>query len=227
MSIYDSTNDEFFLKKLKEFESLLWYVAKRFEIPGVLSKEDLYQEGLITLDFALEQNWEYHPDTPEFNRMFKSRLYHAMSAQLRFHKQRCRDWRNELRDSVTSYEDSEGSLLDNLQQSTFRSPDYRLENDSVKMFFVALESRIEDAASNGSIWGGSADDALTIFRMISDPNFEVPQSVVDMYERFPSRLTNTILSEVLGWNVMRVRRAVSKLRKHAKELSIDYGIVVP
>jgi RNA polymerase sigma factor (sigma-70 family) len=222
-SVFDSEKDEYFVLKLREFEPLLWYAANRFEIPGVLWKEDLYQEGLLALEESLDQCVD-HPETLQFTRYFKSYLFHRMSDCLRRHKRHCRDWRREVREVLGDSEDPEVNPLARVPQDTYPSPDYALEMEAVRKYLEAVTNDLERAAREGSIWGNSAEDALELVKILTDPDLEVPEEVHALYERVPAHLSHTILAEITGWDAMKVRRALRRLRKHAISLAAAYGV---
>ena len=223
-SIYDTYDDENFLKKLAEFEPLIWYAAKRYEVRGRLPAEDLYQEGLLALDDTLEQHWQHDPESHEFNRAFKSRLWHRMSHCLRHHNTESRDWKKEVR-SFVNEEGDEISPLENVPQTTFPDPDITLRVRDVLRYLHAIKEDLIDQALKASIWGNSADDALQILQIIMASDDEIPDSMRDMYERIPSRLTKTVLVELTGWDIMKVRRGLNRLRTTAKKLAPSYGIL--
>jgi len=228
-SVFDATPNEFFAKKLIDFEPLLRYAAKRFEIQGVLSREDLYQEGLVALITTFEEHWEVHPDSDSFERSFKSRLFNSMSNCLRKHKTQSRDWKKELRDVISekSGSDKDFSPLNSIPQTTFPSPDYALEIEDIDRYLDALENDLSVASIRGQMWGNTAEDALEIFKLVTDPNLDVPDEVKECYERLPRGLSNAIIAELTGWDLMKVRRAISRMRKHARRLAPDYGIHPP
>jgi len=225
-SIYDSVPDEFFLKKVDEFEPLLWYAAKRFEIPGVLLPEDLYQEGLIALEETFDNHWTCDPDSYDFTRAFKSRLFHRMSEVLRRHKTESRDWRKELHATLDN--DDENEVLGKIPQTTFPSPDHLLAMRDLSRYLEAIEAELKQAAIDGPLFSTIADDALELLRILVDPDFELPEHIKSCYERLPSSgLSNSILAELTGWDIMHVRRALKRLRKHAAKLASQFGLVIP
>ena len=224
MGIY--TDDEF-EEKVAQFEPLLWYAAKRLEIPGVLPKEDLYQEGLRALDATFEEHFEYDPDSEEFTRAFKSRLFHRISHCLRKHKTGSRDWRKEVHDSISSFSEEGDSIFDRISQTVFPPPDYLLELEDLHSYLDALEVDLKDASLDGPLWGNSAEDALEVLRLVTDPDYDIPDEVKMLYERIPSKITNPLIADIKGWDLMKVRRAISRLRKHARLLAPYYGITPP
>jgi len=230
-SIYDVEPDETFIRKLREYEPLLWAAAKRFEIKGVLLPEDLYQEGMIALEQTFEEHWKTDPDSPDFTRSFKSRLFHRMSDVLRRHKTQSRDWRREVRDgarlSPDATTDPDVPVCDRLPQSVFPPPDSSLELRDLKRFVKTLEADLKEASLNGPLWGSSADDALEVLRLVVDDGLEIPDEIREAYERMPSRMTNMVLAEITGWDVMKVRRALKRLRKHARQLAGSFGLQPP
>lgn len=225
-SIYDSVEGEYLLKKIEEFDKLLWFAAKRFAISGVLLPEDLYQEGLIALDESLEEDWQHHPDTKEFERSFKSRLFHRMSHCLRWYKQDCRDWRKEVHEVINNFEDEDegSSLLERVEQNMFPSPDTSCEIRDLYHFLESVRDRLDDISINGSLWNNSADDALEILDLIMDPI--IPDNICQMYERVPGHLSNALLAEVTGWDIMKVRRAIKRLREIASDIAPNFDIEV-
>ncbi len=229
-SIFDETPNEFFEKKVIEYEPLLWYAARRFEIPGILPREDLYQEGLIVLDELLTETIVNHPDSGDFTRSFKTRLFHRMSEKLKPHKTQKRDWKKELRDLLFKDErDNDGtvSIFNRIPQSTFPSPDHLSELLALQQYLDALESDLKQASLTGQLWGNSADDALEVLHLVIDPDLKIPKEISSIYERFPTALTKPLLSELTGWDRNKVRRALRRLRKHARELAPKFGIEVP
>jgi len=215
-----------FVETLRTFEPLIWYAANRYEIPGVLLPEDLYQEGLIALEDALVEHWDHPPDSEEFARAFKSRLFHRVHDVLKRHKTQSRDWRKEVR-ALLDEDDEDDGIVARLRQSTFPPPDRGLELRDLTRFLERLRDDLKQASLEGSLWGNSADDALEILEIVSDDEYEIPKHIRDLYERMPTHMTNAILGEITGWDRMKVRRALKRLRKHARTIARQFGYQIP
>lgn len=226
-SIYDTYDDEYLIKKLKTFEKLIWFAAKRFSIPGVLQPDDLYQEGLIALEETLAESLD-HPDSAEFSRTFKSRLFHKILHILRRHKTASRDWRLEVRDVLNASEDGTlTSIFDTIPADDNSNPEYIVSNNQLSEFVIDLRRELKKESVKGSIFGNSYDDALEVLDIVInyDP-MTVPEEVVLTYERVPGHLSSAMISEITGWDIMKVRRALSKLRKEAAKICPKYGIIL-
>lgn len=227
-SIYDTEPDEHFYQKVTEFDSLLWYAAKRFEIKGVLHCEDLYQEGLVALEETFDNHWTRHPDSPEFTRAFKSRLFHRMSEVLRRCKTQSRDWRKELHSLLDpDSEDDTRDILNQIPQTTFPPPDRGLELEGLQKYRTAIEDSLRVAARSKPCFSTLEEDAIELLHLVTDPDYEVPDALKIFYERVPSEgFSNAILAEITGWDVMHVRRALKRLRLHARQLATEYGLTI-
>lgn len=79
---------------------LIFKGALSYQIPGRLDPEDLVQEGLILLheticDTVLKQEW-WEVDSYEFEKYFKSALYHRFVDRQRIHQSKKRNYRSEV-----------------------------------------------------------------------------------------------------------------------------------
>lgn len=225
-SIYDTGQGESFLRKVGEYEPLLHYAAKRFEIPGVLNWEDLYQEGMIALEETFDYHWTRDPDSEEFTKAFKSRLFHRMHEVLRKYKTQSRDWRKELHATLDM--DDEDDIFNKIPQRTFPPPDHNLHVQDLNKYVGELQESLREASRKAVGYSTFFVDAIELLNLITDPNLELPEDITDCYDRVPTEgFSNTILAELTGWDVMHVRRAMKRLRRHARVLSEKYGFSIP
>ena len=99
--MFDMIND--FSRVADRWYSLIFKGALAYSIPGRLDPEDLVQEGLILLHETItsmvieQERWEV--DSFEFEKYFKSSLYHRFVDKQRVHQSKKRNYRNEVHES--------------------------------------------------------------------------------------------------------------------------------
>lgn len=219
----DSEYEDCLRRKEKDFRSLLRFAAKRYEIKGILPFEDLYQEGLIALHDTLEYHWDMDPDSDNFSRAFRYRLFHRLAKELRRYRTKSRDYK--CCESLSSEDESSIPRFKNKLVDYVNTPDRSLEVSALRKYISALEDDLERASLTGSIWGNSADDGLEIFRLFKD--YDGPLGDDVSYERVHRRMNNPAICRITGMDLMKVRRALRRLRKHAMTLAPQYGVDVP
>ncbi len=252
-----------FTRKLKEYESLIRYASRRYQIRGVLDPDDLYQEGLLILDKMLrpgvhDYEHEFDPDSVDFRKMFKTELWHGLWKVLQKCKAQKRDWKKIVHkdysqleknasrsgrcgaptddqvglDLVGSLSDasyvggsSDRSLSDKLAGDVFShglNPEQQLEAreyiEDLDEFIDTLICRLDDEARvvlsellYPRDWDEIPDDCKT-------------NGYEDEYWRVPKRVPQHVLARMLDWPLIRVRRSISRIRKHAAAIGEELNM---
>jgi len=220
-----SSYSEEYLRKLREFDRLIRYAAFRYRIPGVLDSEDLYQEGLIILD-KMFRKYNFHPDSDDFRKMFKTELWHGLWHVLQKYKQSKRDWRRVLNKDLSTLElasdEESGNLHSDALHAFASSPEDHVRetqtNESLSLFLDTLVARLDDEAR-------VVLSELLYPRSWSEiPEESKKNSSDDIYWRCPKkRIPRHILASILGFPKIRVRRAIKRIRSAALEVSTELG----
>lgn len=245
--------DEVFLQKLQEFESLIRYASNRYHIPGVLDPEDLYQEGLLILDKVvtdeLANEWvlasrrsgaRIHVDkladrTADFRKMFKTELWHGLWHVLQKFKTKKRDWRKL---EQNDFSDINRSVSEDYpwDRSLTRSASVKAEDiSSVGLDpeqIVELAEKLQEVDSFLDILINRLDDeARVVLHELLYPRSwdEIPKVLRtngydDEYWRVPKKIPQHVLARMLGWSLIRVRRAISRIRKQATVVGDELGL---
>lgn len=216
-----------FRQQLKKYQSFISGVSRRFEIRGLLSQEDLFQEGLITLHISIEES-EHPLDTEEFARYFRSKLYYAMRYQLRYYRAKSRDWTHAVRQStvdwVSARDDDDTKFDVVIRESAYSNlVDVEIEAllDRRSFPFDKFIDELKNVLRNSM----QSTDALKLLDFFLNPDYEIPENVRKMYNRIPSnKYAERLLSRVLNWDRNRLRRAKERLREAVRELmQVHYG----
>lgn len=208
-----------FNEKVQEYNRLIWYAARRYRIQGVLDPEDLYQEGLIILD-KMFREYDFHPDSPDFRKMFKTELWHGLHHVLQRHKAEKRDHRNTVlgEDVSELIESSEGDMWDRPRPETPEQKIFAgLEIERVDEFIETLYQQLD--------W-----EAQVVLREIINPRSweEIPESCrttkndEPVWRKF-KQIPQHVIANILDWPLIAVRRAIKRIRKTAKLLARDSG----
>lgn len=223
---------EIFTEKRKEFSGLIRYAAKRYQIPGLLDKEDLQQEALIILDEFVKSD-RFHPDTDDFRKMFKTTLWHGLSNVLRAHKTQKRDYRKKLHQDFSELEQ---------RMSDFEGTNLRIALDlgfgealsiqaNPEEFSIAMEKIAELDMFLKQLEGILDKDAKVVLQEILVPRSwdEIPEyckvnTSGDEYWRTPrKKVPQQVIARYLDWPLIRVKRAIKRIRRKATEIESSIG----
>lgn len=202
-----------FATKLKQFDGLIRYAARRCRTPAI-DADDLYQEGTIILDNMLDK-YEFDPASDDFDRMFKTELWHGLVDALRKTKAKKRDFRS------TSY-------LEDIEADDYsvvvggKSPEDILSEKEVAIRVGEFLDKLIAALDYDSV--------LVLGELVSPTSWdELPRDVkslsdYDLYERVPSKVPNYIRAEVLGMSPTKFKRTIRKIRSRASQVLKAYPI---
>lgn len=187
------------------YNKLIKYAAKRYEIRGILDKEDLYQEGLAALHISIEK----YKDKPDFSKSFKSHLFYVMSNTRNMYFTKARE------STVTNRLFSESSIIDSV--SGEETTDILSRTIDLNKFKKELIDKLRNNKRK------VAKYALDILNIITDDDFTIPDSVRQLYKRIPNRITDEIISNVTGYDINKVKKGIKFLREETMKLAKKYG----
>lgn len=219
-----------FLKKKDHFERLIQFCAKRLHIPGVLDQEDLYQEGLLILN-AMFVKYDVSPDSEDFNKLFKTELWHRLTNITLFYKRSKRDYRK-IDHSVKTKADREDSdfegrnpmylkFLEDLHDEGLTPEDAAIENQESVMCEEVLDmlnERLDD------------ESLEVLFELVVPRDAdEIPLDAMttqrgDAYWRRPRKsIPKHTLARMLGMPSIRIRRAIKRIKVAVLEVADELG----
>lgn len=220
-----------FLRKLKEFEGLLRFAAQRYSINGVVEPDDLYQEGCVLLDTMI-RNGVFEPDSEDFRKMFKTRLWHELWRFPRAAKSQKRDYRKNLSFDVSpTLQDLMTEQVDCTQSDpgTF-DPEKALgtETTSPEITVLVHEESVRTSKFLDELRSRLDADACRVFQELVSPRTweDIPQQYRetvwgDGYFRLPRRIPHRVLADTFDWPMSRFRHALRRIRRVAKELAVE------
>lgn len=223
MGAYNST----FLRKLREFDTLIKFASRRYRIPGVLDPEDLYQEGLMILDSVFRDieigKYSFDPDSPDFRKVFKTELWHGLWKVLQHHKAQKRDFKRTLPGDISETEDY---LADE-----FELPDFLISPSPEARVLRGEEKRkAEDFLHQLSLCLDEEENQLLTELTKQRKWDEIPEehlrnTMGDKYWRVQKkRVPQNVIANILGWSVIRVRRTIKRIRRQAMVLAKEKGV---
>lgn len=198
-------------EKIQEFNGVMLAASSRYEIPGVLDAEDLYQEALHILDMMFV-SYDFSPDSDDFRKMFKTHLWHELSTLCQRENYQKRDWKSKISEQ-TSLEDGVGSLWDVIPGDTLPADIYIEYKESA--------SRVEAFLSDMNFI--LDEDGKVLFNELLDPSPLDPNIVKD-YKRVPKKRSSTILSRQLGWTKYKVTKYLDQIKKYTHNCAVLHGI---
>ncbi len=235
----DPVGDDLFLRKLKEYEGLIRYASQRYRVPGVLEAEDLFQEGLCILN-EMFGKYSFEPDSVDFRKMFKTELWHGLWKVLQKHKTQKRDWKRKLNADFSDLEriisndfrgarDLSTSYVGHVGQDKIFKPDafqstgdpeqdliLQQQQDIIEGFVDALIEKLDD-------------DARIVLHELLYPRdwedipdeFKITGEWSDIYWRRPKKVPQHVVAKLLGWPLIKVRRAIKRIRREAVAVGAD------
>lgn len=215
---------ELFLRKVEEWEGLIRFASHRYRIPGVLEPDDLYQEGLMILD-DMFRKYDFEPDSDDFRKMFKTELWHGLWHVLQKYKTIKRDWRKVTPKDFADIErdlasgEADGLPLDRVTCTFTPEEAYEIKEstENTERFIEMLVDRLDDEARvvlSELIYPRTWDEIPDKYKCTGND---------EVYWRVPKKVPQHVLADLLGWPLIRVRRAITRIRKHAKALGVEVG----
>lgn len=211
-------NAAVYQQKLKEYESLMRYAARRYRIQGVLDPDDLYQEACVIL-YRMFLKYDFDENSVDFRKMFKTELWHGLSKVLHRFKTKKRDHTKPVRGNAETLE-NEG-LVSFCDQGHPSPEDQVIQNESVAevdKFLETLIMRLDD-------------EALVVLYELLYPRswLDVPDSYKanvfdDKYWRAPKKVPQHVVAGVLGLPLIRVRRTIKRIRREAVRVGEELGL---
>ncbi len=214
-----------FESKLKEFENLIWYVARRYHIAGVLDVEDLFQEGLLILDSMFDK-YSCHPDSVDFRKLFKTELWHGLSKALRKHKTQKRDYR-----IAESFESIIFAEPDSTTRAVgYKEQDLNLECESSESSYLENQEHQEIIDLVSKLFSRLNEDEQTVLDLLInpmdwdeiDPSFQTTMDGLEYY-RVPVNPPQHSIAGTLGWSLTYYKQTLLSVRKSVKLVSKEYG----
>lgn len=227
-----TSREDVFLKKVKEYDSLIRYAAKRYKISGVVDPDDLYQEGLFILDECVRKS-SFEPDSSDFRKMFKTKLWHGLGKAIHKRKAKKRTWKKILNEDFSQLErlvsrshdyssSSElGASVEDFYSAKLnpeQSLELREEVNEVDKFLELLVDRLDD------------DARIVLYELLYPREWsDIPEDCIanafgDEYWRVPKKIPKAVIARAMDWPLTKFRRAVSRVRKQSKILGEELGI---
>lgn len=213
-----------FIRKLQEWEGLIKFASRRYSVPGVLDPEDLYQESLIILD-NMFRKYDFEPDSDDFRKMFKTELWHGLWHVLQRTKASKRDWKRLVPKDYSDMENESTCGDRDVAPGHVMSTDNpelayaeKEAHEAVDKLIDLLVERLDDEAKvilNEMLHPRSWDDIPEEFKFTGRE---------EVYWRTPKHIPQHTIAEVLGWPLIRVRRAAKRVRRQAKALGEELGL---
>jgi len=175
--------------------------------------------------------YDFDPESDDFRKMFKTELWHGLWKVLQKFKTQKRDWKRLVQ---KDYSDLESRAASDSWASDPGDPDVGEEILSGKLTpFQRLET-LEDISELDEFIDTLVhrldDEARVLLSEILYPRSwdEIPQEyktngTEDEYWRVPKKIPQHVIARMLGWPLIRVRRALSRIRKQAAALGEEQG----
>lgn len=204
-----------FLFRYSTLEPVIWSCAKSYEIEGVLSTEDLYQEGLIELNKTISLDFYKNLPRDQFSSYFRVRLSSKFRRLLAYHTRKKRDWRSTVSLETNSHStrstyssDSDAFDYDydvsQVEGDDKRTPETELEDKQKEKeldeFIEAVRCALDTEAREvfDCIWKG-----------------EIPDDIKDQYIRVPDHMSVTVIAKIFGWNREKAWCVINRIRRLA------------
>lgn len=209
--------DDLFQQRLTQFEALVIHASRDCARPVAGAEaEDLYQEALLVLDQCVKE-YSYLPDA-DWERVFKTALWHKMVSCVRTAEASKRDWRRVATPSHYRVGSSGGEagpedLLDCLTNvpSTFPLAEDELiareDEERFDSFVTELLARISEA------------EQILLFELLYPRDLSADVKI--LYARLPKRQSTYLLARLLGWPREQVRKVLLRLRVNATHLAAE------
>lgn len=211
-----------FLARLQDLESTIWKFATRYEIPGVVLAEDLYQEGLIELDSSCKLYPDFEPKL--FKQYYTVRLRSRLTNVVRYNTSSCRDWRKTI---------WIGSLEQDISESNIRSirvlkeigigkhlvdhlVDALQDLNTPETEFTHQRKLVEAKQFIAEVSVGLDEEARKVFFYILLG--EIPDAIKHQFQRVPGRISVATLCKIFDCTPRHIRTVLQHIRKQAKRI---------
>jgi len=218
-----------FTRKLSEYENLIRYASRRYRIRGVLEPEDLYQEGLMILD-SMFHKYDFDPDSVDFRKMFKTELWHGLWHVLKLHKTQKR---HHTKLHPDDYADLEKKAAHSGMSNLPGDPSvFCASSDPEESYSLVEEERVVESFVDKLVDRLDAEAQLVLNELVYPREWEEIPDYCKMtqdlmlYERVPSRIPNHVIAELLDIPIIRVRRAIRRIRTEARQLGEELGLPI-
>ncbi|MCG8433048.1 MAG: hypothetical protein MJA83_03325 [Gammaproteobacteria bacterium] len=165
--------------------------------------------------------WVREADT-EFNKMFKTELWHGLSKIIQLHKTQKRDYKRVMSEDFSELESTrpEFSLLSSFEGTSNPERDCLLREEAYRVdsFLKRLSETLDSDANvvlHELIYPTPWEDIPEVFKWTSAGG---------VYERVPQKVPLHIVADLLDWPLIKVRRAVKRIRKRGQELAAEMNL---
>lgn len=234
--MFEEDREAVFLDKLQEYEGLIRFASKRYQIPGILDCEDLYQEGCMILNKMLQDDYAYplDPYSRDFRKMFKTELWHRLGHCTHKQKARKRDYRKV---AFKDFGDIDPTPVnDSSARDTFTNEELDSFSSglSPEELYEAIEHQCDVEEFLDNLIESLDDEAQIVLSelLFPTPWEEIPDSC-KLKSDFTVRVRNpkkkipqSVLAEMLDWPLVRVRRAITRIRRTAIIIAENKGLKV-
>jgi hypothetical protein len=203
--------NELIRTKKTAYEGLLVAAAKRYEIPGILTFDDVYTLSLEIL-FTFVTTYDEHivNDPIQFQKLFKTELFHRLINEVAKHKAACRDYRKHVSSTITT-DDGEYNFLESIPDADLNPEEFlalqQAEGD-VDQFILELAEEL------------TTDEKELLIEMLSPRDLpSKEEQILLRYKRTPSDPASPwLLANYLGWKFSKVNRVRNAIRRKAQAL---------
>lgn len=228
-----------FSEKLQEFEGLIRFASTRYRIDGVLSPDDLYQEGLMILDKMVRGDYRHDldPHSTDFRKLFKVELWHGLNKVLQKYKTQKRNYKCLINGDISQIEIQLQSA--SRSKRRYRAHTTEIVASEAGTMYVRAEQHdllefleaVRDAEKfvDALAFRISDDDRLLLFELLYPRSWEdIPNHLRvtitgDDYWRTPRKVPFHVIADVLEWSLTKARRSLARIRREASLLAKEYG----
>lgn len=206
--ILNKKNDIQFEQAFKKYKRLIWYVAYRNEITGVLSIEDLYQEGCILL-YNIVKTYEEQDVEPVFRKSLPVKMIELRRQTI----QQCRDYRKQVPLEVLMH----STNMDiNLDDEPYGSP-FELKSISIDYDQSTAYERVMVKDMCNAIARSLKRQDRKLFRLMISPSYQFYKYYrkrMKKMKRSPGLIN--IYAKTLSWEGWQVQESLLRIRNKAK-----------
>jgi hypothetical protein len=223
MGLYSSLHDaNYFLQVVKCYERLIWRKSHKYVIKGYVEVEDLFQEGLVSLDETLRDS-SNAPGTPEFTAEFMANYRSHMYLVMRVHHKTCRE--ESVGDLSNTDVNIDPCAMPTMSHREDTNPEKIVASRNYSVAVNKLLGEVEKYLLDKSSMNSHFVDAYSLLKILSFCS-EGDGCVIDYVEmrNTQSFVSSRIVRRLTGWGLARSRYALDVLRKTVLRTALVYGI---
>jgi hypothetical protein len=196
------------MQRIYKLTDLIKYACSRYKINGIIEFEDLQQDCYLVLLECINRD-----STCPIEKL-KAHLWYSLNKKHRYLKAQRRVFNKSV--SIDTGLDNTADIYDAIcvHSDDVAFPHQNMINRDTEKFFWHLIDKL-----------GDDDPAIAILGTVAFGG-KIPDSLAMSYERLPTHLSVSILSEMIGFNNSVTRRALDRLRYEFSKLAPEYGIEI-